>query len=382
MCGRPGTRGRRPTGGRRPLPAPSRGTKTRYSSVADPRERSHELLARRSASRRQRPRLRVSSEIPIIAPARPGPSRAARGAAPASARARRTRGRGARISARRSGSASRSRTVAASSSAEKPERTTPAARVADERLRAAARRGDDGEAGGERLRGRDPEALLVRGQDEERRPAQVRGDRGHDSGRLDAVGKRRRAGGEPIRSTPRLGQQRQRVEQQADVLPRVVRAADEASTGSSSVRAPLLVRRGRERVDVDRDRQDPDLGLVEPAGPRDARAAPRRRSRRPASRAAQHAALEPAEDRRVHADREPAGGAEARAAGPPTRQRARCRSSRVRPAATERGVAVRGRGRDDPDARGRRAAPVRPGARPRAWFSGVDGPEPRRHPAP
>ena len=88
-------------------------------------------------------------------------------------------------------------------------------------------------------------------------------------------------GGEPTRRTGRPGRaggQRERVEQEPRVLARVVGPADEDEQRPLEVR---VIRRRREAVEVDRDRQDPDRRARRARPPARPRRGWRRWSRRP-----------------------------------------------------------------------------------------------------
>ena len=182
-----------------------------------------------------------------------------------------------------------------------------AARVAHELLGAARRGRHDGHAAGERLGRDDPEPLLPGGQDEERRLAQGLGDRVDEAERVDALGHRARA---VVRSAAASFRERARGSAAA---PRAGAAGSCAGRRRGRRRRASAPRAGASQVssgsgaralDVDRDRQDPDLGLVTLRGSRDRR--PRSGADRvDARRLADQAPLEPAQDERVHSLGEP-----------------------------------------------------------------------------
>ena len=128
-----------------------------------------------------------------------------------------------------------------------------AARVADERLRASARRGHDRQPGGERLGGGDPEAFLPRGEHEQRRAAEVRR-------RPTAPAPSPRRGPGPARAGRRSGAPAHsgiegRASSSRRTFLRVSSARPtNASTGALEGGTPLLVGRRLEGVQVDGDR--------------------------------------------------------------------------------------------------------------------------------
>ena len=211
------------------------------------------------------------------------PSRAAPAAAPASARGRRTRGPA--CASRRAGRgrrAARGR-VAASSSAEKPESTTPPPESPNERLRAARRRGHDRQPGAIASAATIPNPSWCDG----RTKIVPRRSDGTTDWTAPVASTRSGsgpAGGAPTSSSRASGSSGSASRSRPDVLPRVVRTADEDEhrlvRGSPASRRPA---RG-EAVEVDRDRQDPDRGLVQPARPGDAARAGRRDRRTPCRR--------------------------------------------------------------------------------------------------
>ena len=241
----------------------------------------------------------------------------------------------ARIRARVAASSSSSATVSASSSGLEAREHAAAARVAHELLRPARRRRHDRDAAGERLGRDDPEPLLPRGQDEERRLAQRVGDRIDRPSASTPSGTR--GGRAADQAQPRVrdarADQRQRLEQERQVLARIVGAADEDERRRLE---PARARSRPARAREPRCRRGSAGSRSRPRhAPRQPRSLPATQelSRVDARRLADHAPLEPSQDEaRSRAAR--AGARDrARARAAPTRRRASSRASSRRPPA-------------------------------------------------
>ena len=310
--GRRGTPARRPSAGRRPPPGRS------------PRRRRDSRASRARASARTSSRAwvcvpptvhgsSVSSEIPITQSASPSSVRSRSGECSWATYSRPFR----RMYASRTGSASSARTRSASSSAEKPESTTPAPE---------SRTSASGPPQGVVTTGR-PAAIASAAAipkpswcDGRTKHAFPGAGTGRSTGRRLPPRTRSGSGvsgGSPTRSSADAGEQRQRVEQQPDVLARSRshgrrrRAPDRraspprSSSGAGKKRSRST---GSGRIPTADSSSPPARATL-------ARLVRRRRIHAP--RAGQHPPLHPPQDGRVDPDRQAAGACEARApAGP------------------------------------------------------------------